>query len=135
MAKHRRAAVPDVAASPRARHVRVRPQSHGPVVSRQVPAVVPVATVSALLGAPLALVGAAGALAAVGTALLALAGTAAWLSVAVASVGMVRGSRRDSGAGEPAAVEEGTSTAAHRADRPRPRVPWYVGVEVSFEPV
>ena len=65
--------------------------------------------------------------------MLGAVGLAVWLIVAVTVFRVARDSRRDNGGHEPAVVEEGTSTAAHRANRPRPRAPWYSGVEVSFE--
>ena len=116
-----------------ARHARVaqkrsvRPASTAVLTVRS-------AAVAALVGAALALVGRSGGLAAtIGTTVLGVGALTVWLAVAVTVFRVARDSRRDNGGPELAVVEEGTSTAAHRASRPRPRAPWYVGVEVSFD--
>src|SRR6476661_5832729 len=138
MAKHRQEEQPVVPARRHARHAQISEtqQRDGllspPRTSMSV-LTLTVAALAAVIGAPVALISGQNSVAAtVGMTLLGVAGLTAWLSVAATTVGAVRGSRRDTAGLEPAAPE-GTSTAAHRATRPRPRPPWYSGVEVSFE--
>jgi hypothetical protein len=138
MGKHREDARPAGPARPGARHAlvteegRVRTLTIGS--SSLLALGLGVAGIAALVGASLAVTdGARGLAATVGTVVLGVSAVAVWLAVALAAVRVGLGSRRDNGRRELVAVEQMTSNAAHRADRPRPRVPWYAGVEVSFD--
>lgn len=131
MAKHRQDVAPTAAARTPARHARTAARPH----RRSSPFAITgsVAAAVALAGASLALTSRPGGPAStVATIVLAADALVAWLSIALTiAVGFVREQRRN--ASESGAVEEGTPTATHRASRPRPRVPWYAGVEVTFD--
>ncbi len=71
-----------------------------------------------------------------GLGVLAVDALAVWFTIAVSVVGIVRERRRahaERALVPVHLVAQEQRAAAHRSDRPRPGVPWRVGVEVSFD--